>query len=147
MRLAIPEAQVDLILVNGRSAPLDRKLEHRDRIAIYPVFESLDISGVSRIARSPLRRPKFVTDQDLTELGKALRSQGFDVLHLSRDTSEECVGRLNREEWILLTKDAGFAAEIAFDRVLLVSTSDPTYQVKEVIERLDLQRMVTTPSS
>ncbi|MFP4226623.1 MAG: hypothetical protein ACLFRF_07825 [Desulfobacterales bacterium] len=31
-RLGIPEAQVDLILVNERSAALDRLLENRDRI-------------------------------------------------------------------------------------------------------------------
>jgi len=144
-RLGIPEAQVDLILINGRSAAPDRLLENRDRIAIYPVFESLDISNASRIRRSPLRRPKFITDQDLNELAEGLRSMGFDVLSRSRETSEEDVEQLNKDGWILLTQDFGVAAEKAFDRILLIKASSPASQVKEVVERLDLKGMLSTP--
>ncbi|HMA86179.1 MAG TPA: Mut7-C RNAse domain-containing protein [Desulfosalsimonadaceae bacterium] len=146
-QLHIPENQVDLILVNGRSADLDRLLENRDRIAIYPVFESLDISDVSRIDRSPLRRPKFIADQDLNELTDGLRSLGFDVRSISRETWEEDVDRLNQDTWILLTKDSGVAAENAFERVLLIKSTDPKDQLKEVVERLDLQSAMISPPS
>ncbi|MGW8271740.1 MAG: Mut7-C RNAse domain-containing protein, partial [Burkholderiales bacterium] len=42
--LGVPHTEVDLIVVEGVSVGFEYHLQPRDRVAIYPVFESLDIS-------------------------------------------------------------------------------------------------------
>jgi hypothetical protein len=39
----VPLTEVDLILVNGVSAGLDRLVRPGDRLSVYPVFESFDL--------------------------------------------------------------------------------------------------------
>jgi hypothetical protein len=59
--LNIPAAEVDLILVNGRSARLGHRLRDGDRVSVYPIFERFDISGVTKVRKKPLvklRLPK-----------------------------------------------------------------------------------------
>ena len=43
--LGVPHTEVDLILVNGNSVDFGYILQDRDRISVYPVFETLDIQG------------------------------------------------------------------------------------------------------
>jgi hypothetical protein len=38
----VPRTEVDLILVNGESSAFSRPVQDGDRVAVYPVFESLD---------------------------------------------------------------------------------------------------------
>lgn len=52
--LGIPPEEVDLVLVNGESVPFDHIIAEGDMISIYPIFESLDISGVTRLRDKPL---------------------------------------------------------------------------------------------
>ena len=52
--LRIPLEEVDLVLVNGESVPFDHIITEGDMISIYPIFESLDISGVTRLRNKPL---------------------------------------------------------------------------------------------
>ena len=40
----VPHTEVDLILVNGESSDFSRLVQNGDRVAGYPVFESLDIT-------------------------------------------------------------------------------------------------------
>ena len=141
-QLHIPENLVDLILVNGHSASLHHMLENRDRIAIYPVFESLDISGISQIDRSPLRRPKFIATENLKELAKGLQSIGFDVITLSGEISDEEVKLMTRSGRILLTKDPGVLTEGAFDRAILIKATVQKRQMAEIAERLQLRGLI-----
>ena len=47
LRVALPRhAEVDLVLVDGRSVDFDHLLRGGERVAMYPVFERLDISPV-----------------------------------------------------------------------------------------------------
>lgn len=41
--------EVHLVLVNGENSLLNRKLHSGDRISIYPVFDSIDISPIKII--------------------------------------------------------------------------------------------------
>jgi len=56
------------MLVNGKSATLDDLVGEGDRISVYPVFERLNIEGVSRVREKPLRRLRFIVDNDLKGL-------------------------------------------------------------------------------
>ena len=47
--LGVPSEEVDLVLVNGESVPFSHSVQDQDRISIYPIFESLDISTVTRL--------------------------------------------------------------------------------------------------
>jgi hypothetical protein len=47
---------MDLILINSNSVKFDHKLSNGDYISVYPVFENLDISHVTRLRQKPLRK-------------------------------------------------------------------------------------------
>jgi len=42
--LGVPLAEVDLLLIDGESCDLARRLRGGERVAVYPVFERLDIT-------------------------------------------------------------------------------------------------------
>jgi sulfur carrier protein ThiS len=52
--LGVPPEEVDLVLVNSESVPFDHIISAGDIISIYPIFESLDISSVTRLRDKPL---------------------------------------------------------------------------------------------
>ena len=52
--LGVPLSEVDLILVNGRSVSFRYRLKDGDRVSIYPIFEQIDISGVTKVRKYPL---------------------------------------------------------------------------------------------
>ena len=52
--LGVPPDEVDLVLVNGESVPFNHTISEGDRISIYPVFESLDITKVTSLRDKPL---------------------------------------------------------------------------------------------
>ena len=77
----VPHTEVDLVLINGESRSFSYQLKENDRISVYPVFESFDISDVSRVRPAPLRVIKFILDVHLGKLAKRLRLLGFDTLY------------------------------------------------------------------
>jgi sulfur carrier protein ThiS len=52
--LGVPPEEVDLVLVNSESVPFDHIISEGDIISIYPIFESLDITGVTKLRDKPL---------------------------------------------------------------------------------------------
>ena len=52
--LGLPLSEVDLILVNGRSVSFRYRLKDGDRVSIYPIFEQIDISGVTMVRKQSL---------------------------------------------------------------------------------------------
>ena len=52
--LGVPLSEVDLILVNGRSVSFRYRLKDGDRVSVYPIFEQIDISGLTRVRKQPL---------------------------------------------------------------------------------------------
>jgi sulfur carrier protein ThiS len=54
--LNIPPAEVDLVLVNGESVPFSHVVQDQDRVSLYPIFETFDISSVTRLRERPLRK-------------------------------------------------------------------------------------------
>ena len=52
----VPHTEVDIILVNGQSVDFSYIVQDGDRISVYPVFESLDVSPLLRLRPAPLPR-------------------------------------------------------------------------------------------
>ena len=66
----IPHTEVEFVLVNGKSVDFSHRVEDGDKISVYPVFESFDISGVVRVRPQPLRESRFVLDAHLGTLAR-----------------------------------------------------------------------------
>ena len=65
-------------LANGQPVDFAYPVRDGDRVSVYPVFESLDISSVSRVRPAPLRGLRFLLDVHLGRLAAYLRMAGFD---------------------------------------------------------------------
>ena len=138
--LGVPHLEVDLILVNGRSVDFGYIVEAGDRISVYPVFESIDISSIGSLRPYPLRESKFVLDVHLGQLATYLRLIGFDTLYRN-DYQDANLARISLEEKrILLTKDRGLLKHNSITHGYCIRESDPEMQLKEVVRRFDLRR-------
>ena len=56
----VPHTEVDLILANGQSVGFHHRVVNGDVISVYPRFEFLDISALSRVRPEPLPEMRFV---------------------------------------------------------------------------------------
>ncbi len=140
--LGVPHTEVDLILVNGRPVDWAYLLQEGDRVAVYPVFESFDITPVIRLRPQPLREVRFVLDGHLGRLAAYLRMLGFDT-RWSVDAHDAILAQTSKEERrILLTRDQGLLKRSAVTHGYWVRATAPRAQLREVIERFDLQRLV-----
>jgi uncharacterized protein with PIN domain/sulfur carrier protein ThiS len=140
--LGVPHTEVDLILVNGESVDFSRRVQHGDRVSVYPVFESIDISPVARVRPEPLRQTRFILDTHLGRLAAYLRALGFDTLYRNHCPDED-LARISRDEHrILLTRDVGLLKRSAVTHGHLMRETRPRLQLAEVVERFDLRRSV-----
>jgi len=48
-KFSIPSQEVHLVLINGKNSLLETKLNSGDRVSIYPIFETIDISPIKII--------------------------------------------------------------------------------------------------
>jgi uncharacterized protein len=134
----VPHPEVDLIIVDGESVDFSYRLVDGVRVAVYPVFESLDISAATRLRPRPLRRPGFVVDVNLGRLARLLRLFGFDALYRNDYGDSELVQISTREERAILTRDIGVLKRGAVGRGYYVRSQRPMEQLREVIRRFDL---------
>lgn len=135
----VPHTEVDLILVNGESVDFHHQVNDADLISVYPVFESFDISGVTRLQERPLRNLKFVADCHLGKMVKKLRILGLDVEYRNEVTDEELVNAVVEDKRVLLTRDRRLLMRKLIDRGYLVRSQETMKQVQEVVQRFDLR--------
>lgn len=140
--LQIPADQVDLVLINGRAADPATVPAAGDRIAVYPVFETLDIASVTRMPERPLRRTRFVADADLLPAARLLRRMGFDTLHLGQVPFRYVRRTARRQARIILTRREAAATDPAVTHVLVLRGDQPIAQVREVLFRLHLTGVI-----
>lgn len=138
----VPHVEVDLILVNGEPVSFSYIVQNLDRISVYPVFESLDISNVSRLRPLPLRDPKFVLDVHLNKLARKLRLLGFDVDYEKQRDDKTLATISEKENRILLTRDLQLLMRKNITHGLYVRNIIPSKQVTEIIKRLQLQKLI-----
>ena len=103
--LGVPHTEVELIVVNGESVGFDYPLQAGDRVAVYPMFESLDISPLLKLRDKPLRQPRFILDVNLGKLTKRMQLLGFDCLYRNDYRDAELVRIAVHEGRIVLTRD------------------------------------------
>jgi len=138
--IGAPHTEVDLILVNGVSVGFGYQLQAGDRVSVYPVFESLDITPVAKLRREPLREPCFILDVHLGKLAKLLRLLGFDARYSNDYEDDAIVACAVREKRIVLTRDLGILKTSAVTHGYWVRSRDPIEQVREVLRRFDLYK-------
>lgn len=138
--IGVPHTEVDLVLVNGESSDFARLVRDGDRVAVYPVFESMDIMPLLRLRPQPLRETKFVLDVHLGRLASYLRMLGFDAVYSNRADDGELVWISSKEKRILLTRDRGLLKHSAVTHGYWLRETNSRRQVEEVLRRFDLVR-------
>jgi uncharacterized protein with PIN domain len=139
--LGVPHTEVELILVNGESSDFHRLLEDGDRVAVYPKFESFDVTALQRVRERPMQRPRFVADAHLGGLARLLRMAGFDTVYDNniQDGEVEAIGR--DEDRVVLTRDRELLKRRDVTHGCYVHALKAAQQLREVVDRLDLAPM------
>ncbi len=138
----VPHTEVDLILVNGESVTFDWMVADGDRVSVYPVFESLDISPATRLQERPLRNPRFLADVNLGKLARFLRMAGFDTAYRNDAHDDELIEQMLREDRALLTRDRRLLMRRVVQKGYLVRADRAADQLDEVLRRFDLKSIV-----
>ena len=136
--IGVPHTEIDLIIVNGESVGFNYQVDDGDRISVYPVFESLDISPLNHCQPQPLRKTRFVLDTHLGRLAAYLRMLGFDTLYRN-DYDDPELARISVEEHrILLTCDRQLLMRKQITHGYFVRSRQSQQQLLEVLRRFDL---------
>jgi len=137
--LGVPHREIDLILVNGKSVDFNYILQNKDRVSVYPVFESLNITDVTLLRKTPLRRNKFIADINLGNIVKYMRALGFDLYYDSSLYTREIIEISKRENRIILT---GSRKLLKFKEVthgIFLRPGTTTEQIRQIIDYLDIK--------
>ncbi len=136
--IGAPHTEVDCILVNGISVGFDYRLQGDERVAVYPVFELLDIKPVCRLRPKPLREPRFVLDVHLGALARSLRMLGFDSAYRNDYADEEIIVTSVHDHRIILTRDLGILKYASVTHGYWLRSNKPGDQLAEVLDHFDL---------
>jgi uncharacterized protein with PIN domain len=138
----VPHTEVDLIVVNGESVGFDYQLKNADRVAVYPVFESFDISPIVRLRETPLRHTTFVVDVNLGKLARLLRLFGFDTLFTNSFDDKQIAAIAVEQDRIVLTRDRRLLYAKTITHGYWVRAVKPLQQFAEVVRRFELARQL-----
>ena len=136
--LGVPHTEIDLILVNGISVGFNTILHDNDRISVYPVFESLNITDTTRLRKLPLRRNKFIADINLGNIVKYMRVLGLDVYYDALLSNREIIELSNKEKRIILTKNKQLLKFKDVSHGIFIRPGTTTEQIKRIIDYLDI---------
>ena len=140
--LGVPHTEVELILVDGHSVGFEHLLRGGERVAVYPMFEALDIAPLVRLRPRALRDPRFVADVHLGKLARHLRMAGFDTLWNERCDDDEIVRIAGVQRRTILTRDKGMLRRKEVERGYFVRATESEAQLGEVIRALQLERLL-----
>jgi len=140
--MGVPHTEVDLILVNGNSVGFEFRLQNNDHISVYPVFESFDISPITKLRPEPLRQTKFILDVHLGKLCKFLRMLGFDCYYRNDLEDDEIIRISIEENRIILTRDIGILKHGLVTHGYWLRSQDSKEQLIEVISKFNLQSQI-----
>jgi hypothetical protein len=140
--VGVPHTEIDLILVDGESVDFSHLLRGGERVAVYPMFESLDIAAVLRLRPMPLRDPRFIADVHLGKLARHLRMAGFDTLYTDYWNDDEIVRIAGVQKRTILTRDKGMLRRKEVARGYFVRATESEAQLAEVIRALQLEALI-----
>lgn len=135
----VPHTEVDLIIANGESVGFDHRVDDGDRVSVYPMFETFDISSILMVRPGPLRVIRFLADNHLARLARYLRLVGFDTIHDSALDDPDLVQVAVEERRILLTRDRELLKHGSLTHGYYVRSTDPRAQLLEVSRRFHLE--------
>ncbi|MCU0971586.1 MAG: Mut7-C ubiquitin/RNAse domain-containing protein [Gammaproteobacteria bacterium] len=134
----VPHTEVEIVLLNGESVDLEARVRDGDRLAVYPVFESLDVRPALRIRAGPLRSLRFAADAHLGRLARDLRLLGFDTW-FENDAGDDELARLSAEEGrVVLTRDRQLLMRREVARGCYLRAARPEEQLAYLVKRLQL---------
>lgn len=136
--LGVPHTEVELVLVNGESVGFERIIGDGDRVAVYPKFETFDVSPLLRVRGAPLRTPRFVADAHLGGLARLLRLVGFDTVYDNAIHDDDVERLCVEEQRIVLTRDRELLKRRTITHGCYVRSLRPELQLREIFARLDL---------
>lgn len=137
--IGVPHSAVDLLLVDGHSVDFEHRLRGGERVAVYPVFERLDITPLVHLRPQPLRRTRFVLDVHLGRLARYLRMLGFDSAWQRGWDDSQIIDRALDEGRIILTRDVGILKQKRVSHAYWLRSMRPERQLAEVVAALSLQ--------
>ncbi len=140
--LGVPHTEVDMIMVNSVSVNFNYIVNDGDDISVYPVWESIDISGIQKLRPEPLRNPKFVLDVHLGKLARLMRLCGIDTIYSNDYEDEKIIEISLEEERAILTRDLGILKNKKVMRGYFVRNIKPEEQLREIISRFDLEKSI-----
>jgi uncharacterized protein len=135
----VPHTEVDLILVDGVSVGFAHLLRGGERVAVYPMFERLDIAPLLRLRPRALREPRFIADTHLGKLARHLRMAGFDTLWGHDWDDDRIVACSAAERRTILTRDKGMLRRAEVERGYFVRAIHADVQLAEVLRALQLE--------
>jgi uncharacterized protein with PIN domain/sulfur carrier protein ThiS len=136
--LGVPHPEVDAIAVNGKAVDFSYIVQDGDRIEVYPVSVSSEVSEQASVRPQLLSILRFVLDVHLGKLAASLRMLGFDTLYRNDYDDEELAQISASEQRILLTRDKGLLMRSLVTYGYYVRATNPEQQVVEVLQRFDL---------
>jgi uncharacterized protein with PIN domain len=140
--VGVPHTEVDLVIVDGQSVAFTHLLRGGERVAVYPMFERLDIAPLVRLRPRPLRDPRFVADTHLGKLARHLRMAGFDTLYGNDWDDDRIVALSNGERRTILTRDKGMLRRREVERGYFVRAVESEVQLAEVVRALQLEHLI-----
>lgn len=137
--LGVPHTEVDLILVDGKSVGFNYIPQDNDRVSVYPVFELLNITGVTHLRKIPLRRSKFIADINLGDIVKYMRALGFDLYYDSSLSNRDIIEISKKENRIILTKNRKLLKFKDVSHGLFIRPGTTKEQIRRIINYLDIK--------
>lgn len=135
----VPHPEVDLVIVDGESVGFGHVLRGGERVAVYPMFEALDVAPLQRLRPRALRDPRFIADAQLGKLARHLRMAGFDVLYDAHAGDEAIVRCASAARRTILTRDKGLLRRRDVERGYFVRSDAADVQLGEVVAALQLE--------
>lgn len=136
--LGVPHTEVDLLLINGKSSDFSQQLAGGESVAVYPIFESIDVSAVSQVRPIPLKEIRFTLDVHLGKLAAYLRMVGFDSHYSNSASQDQLVNDAATESRILLTFNQKLLMKKNVSYGYMVRSRDPNLQLVEVLTHFKL---------
>ena len=133
----VPHTEIGCILVNGIPVDFSYHLLHLDRASIHPVQSPVARSSPLLLRPAPL--PQFIADVHLGKLARYLRLLGFDVVFDQRLDDTGIIRRAVKEQRIILTRDRKLLHAKVITHGCCLHSQTPLTQLREVIDRYDLQ--------
>jgi len=137
----VPHPEVGLLLVDSQPVDFDHRLYGGERVAVYPPFRRIELSGVTTVEPPPVA-PRFVLDVHLGTLTRRLRLLGFDCWYDTDADDRQLAEVAVAEERILVTRDRGLLMRRVIRHGYCPRSDDPDRQAQEVVRRFRLDEQV-----